>query len=370
MTWLALYHFNDTGTDTVVDVSGNGYDINLAAVDADQVTGGQTGGALGKTGSVMPVLPAGLLAVSESDDRTIMFDALGTGRAVWWIRWNDDVLGSGIWGVLALDGTTLQSRARRQSDSAAAGALTFGTTSAGTWRNVCLTYVRSTAVLSVYLDGTLVTSGVPSGWSAGQQLMVGADRIDLAEWTATGPSMDNLRIATHAADATEVAALAGTPVTAGDFELALGPAAETDTAVPLGRAKARSLGPAGATEQAQLVGAAKAQALGPAALVETARPLGRHKALALGTAYDIVTAQPFGRSKALLLPPAVETVSVVAVGARKTRFLGTANETDTALSFNQPVPVEGPPDVGRPQTVTSVGIGPPERVDLVHVGIT
>lgn len=214
MAWIGLYHFDDLAAGTITDVSGNGFDITLAGADAAQVAGGRHGGALGKTGAVMPVLPAGLLAASETDDRTIMFDVLGTGRAVWWFRWESDALGSGIWGVLALDGTTLQSRARRQSDSAAAGALTIGATDEVTWRNVCMTYVRATAVLSVYLGGTLVTSGVPSGWSPGQQLMVGADRINAAEWADTGPAIDNLRIANHAADATEVTALAGTAVTA------------------------------------------------------------------------------------------------------------------------------------------------------------
>lgn len=214
MTWLAAYNFNAVGGSAVADVTGHGYDINLTGTNGAQVAGGRTGGALGKTGATMPTLPAGLLAAAQTDDRTIMLDVLGTDRAVWVIRFNDDGLGSGIWGVLCLDGATMQSRARRQSDTAAAGALTFGTSQAGTWHNLCLTYVRSTGVLSAYWDGVLVSSGVPAGWSPGQQLMLGADRIDLAEWTSTGPSIDNLRIADHAADATEVGALAGTPVAA------------------------------------------------------------------------------------------------------------------------------------------------------------
>ena len=238
MAWLAAYHFNDLGSSTVVDVSGNGRDIDLTGTAGAQVSGGDPGGALGKTGATMPVLPASLLTAAQTDDRTIMLDVLGTGRSVWVIRFNDDALGSGIWGVLALDGVTMQSRARRQSDTAAAGALTFGTSQAATWHNLCLTYVRSTGVLSAYWDGTLVSSGVPSGWSPGQQLMVGADRIDLAEWTDAGPSIDNLRIADHAADATEVAALAGTPVAA--------PVPEATATVPvlIGLAGAATVPPA------------------------------------------------------------------------------------------------------------------------------
>lgn len=214
MVLLAAYNFDNAGSVTVADLSGNGYDITLTGTDGVQVPGGRTGAALGKTGAVMPVLPAGLLAASETDDRTLMFDVLGTGRAVWLARWESDALDSGIWGALALDGTTVQSRARRQSDTAAAGALTIGTTSVAAWRNMCITYRRSTAVLAVYLDGTLVTGGVPPGWVAGQQLMVGADRINLAEWPDPGPALDNLRIYSHALTAPEVAAVAGTPVAA------------------------------------------------------------------------------------------------------------------------------------------------------------
>lgn len=212
MALEAAYAFDGSGS-TVLDLSGNGRDIDLTGTNGVQVAGGQTGNALGKNGATMPVLPSSVLAASETDDRTLMLDVLGTDRAVWVIRWSSDALSSGIWGVLSLDGSTMQSRARRQSDSAAAGALTFGTSQAATWHNVCLTYVRSTAVLSAYWDGTLISSGVPSGWTPGQQLMVGADRIDLAEWSATGPAIDNVRIFSHALSAGEVDDLAGTPVT-------------------------------------------------------------------------------------------------------------------------------------------------------------
>lgn len=213
MAWIGLYHFDDTGSATVVDVSGNGRDIDLTGTAGAQVTGGQTGSALGKTGATMPELPSALRTAAETDDRGLMFDVLGTGRSVWWVRWNSSSLGSGIWGVLSLDGSTLISRARRQSDSAAAGALTIGTLSATVWHNVCVTYKRSTGVLSVYWDGALVTAGVPSGWSAGTQLMVGASDANLAEWSSTGPAIDNLRVADHCPDVAEVASLAGTAVT-------------------------------------------------------------------------------------------------------------------------------------------------------------
>lgn len=203
--------FDGSGT-TVLDLSGNGRNLDLTGSAGAQVAGGNPGNALGKTGAAMPVLSASVLAATETDDRTIMLDVLGTGRSVWVIRWEDDGLGSGIWGVLALDGVTMQSRARRQSDTAAAGALTFGTSQAGTWHNICLTYVRATGVLAAYWDGAVVSSGVPAGWVAGQQLMLGAERINLAEWSSTGPSIDNLRIYSHALTPAEVAATAGTPV--------------------------------------------------------------------------------------------------------------------------------------------------------------
>lgn len=209
MAWVAEYHFNDVGSTTVVDATGNGHDIDLTGSAGVQATGGRQGGRLGKTGAAMPVLPASLLAVAETDDRTIMFDAL-VAATTWWVRFEDDGLGSGLWGILDTDGAGMRGQARRQSDGQLASRpVAPPPEPVSPYRNYALTYVRSTGVLTIYREGVAVAT---SGFAPGTQLMVGADRINIAEWSSTTPSIDNLRFATHAADDAEVAALAGTPV--------------------------------------------------------------------------------------------------------------------------------------------------------------
>jgi hypothetical protein len=91
MALEAAYAFDGTGT-TVTDLSGNGRDLNLTGTNGVQVSGGQTGNALGKTGTTMPVLPSAVLAACQTDDRTIMFDD-SDWRTVTW-------LAGGVFGVL------------------------------------------------------------------------------------------------------------------------------------------------------------------------------------------------------------------------------------------------------------------------------
>lgn len=208
MALEAAYAFNDVGSTTVTDFSGNARHIDLTGSNGAQVTGGSPGGALGKTGATMPVLPASVLAASQTDDRTLMFDALSV-QTVWWIRWEKDAISSGTWGVLSIDGTAMLGQVRRASDDALATRPSAAPPEALVWHNYCLTYVRSTGVISLYRDGTLVDT---ESFAAGTQLTLNADRINLAEWSTTGPTVDNLRIYSHALDATAVAATAGTPV--------------------------------------------------------------------------------------------------------------------------------------------------------------
>ena len=212
VAWVAEYSFNDVGATIVVDATGNGHDIDLTGSAGVQATGGKHGGRLGKTGAAMPVAPASLLAAIETDDRTLMFDAFGIGT-VWWVRAEDDGLASGDWGILDIDGTGMRGQARRQSDGALAPrpvAPPPETGGADPYRNYALTYVRATGVLSIYYQGVLVPP--TSGFAPGTQLRTGANRVNLAEWISTTPGIDNLRFADHAADAAEIAALAGTPV--------------------------------------------------------------------------------------------------------------------------------------------------------------
>jgi hypothetical protein len=209
----AAYAFDDVGSTTVTDLSGNGRHINLTGTSGVQVdsAGVLDGGALGKTGATMPVLPATVLAACETDDRGIMFDAVGN-LNVWWVRFEKDSISSGVWGVLNIVDSVMEVQARRASDEALAARPSAALPGA-TRHNYCCTYVRSTGVISFYRDGALAST---SSFAAGTQLSVGADRINLAEWSDTGPALDNLRLFSHAPDATEVAALAGTPVTAGE----------------------------------------------------------------------------------------------------------------------------------------------------------
>lgn len=208
MALEAAYNFNDVGSTTVTDYSGNGRHIDLTGSNGAQVTGGSPGGALGKTGATMPVLPASVLAASQTDDRTLMFDALSV-QTVWWVRWEKDTISSGTWGVLSIDGTAMLVQARRASDDALATRPSAAPPEAVVYHNYCATYVRSTGVIAWYRDGTLVDT---ESFAAGTQLTTNADRINLAEWSTTGPTIDNLRIYSHALSDVEVAAVAGTPV--------------------------------------------------------------------------------------------------------------------------------------------------------------
>lgn len=207
MALEAAYAFDGSGT-TVLDLSGNGRDIDLTGSAGAQVTGGNPGNALGKTGAAMPSLPATVLAACQTDDRTIMFDAKQN-LTTWWVRFNDPVFSSGMWGVLNLGNMAVQAR----DNTAGHNLATRPTTTppdAVNWHNYCATYVRATGVISFYLDGTLAST---SSFAAGTQLSTSATLIDLAEWSTTGAALDNLRLYSHALTAGEVTALAGTPVT-------------------------------------------------------------------------------------------------------------------------------------------------------------
>lgn len=173
-------------------------------------SGGQTGSALGKTGATMPVLPAGVLSACQSDDRTIMFDAKGA-LTTWWVRFEKDAIGSGVWGILLISGS-MAVQARRASDDSLATRPTATAPDSSGWHNYCATYSRATGVISLYRDGVLAST---SSFAAGTQLTVNADRINIAEWSTPGAAMDNLRLYAVELTPSEVAATAGTPVTGG-----------------------------------------------------------------------------------------------------------------------------------------------------------
>lgn len=211
MALEGAYAFDDIGSSTVVDLSGNGRDIDLTATNGQQVDGSAVldDGALAKTGTGTISLPAALLAAVETDDRTIMCDVVGS-RSVWIIRFESAALDTGVFGVLSLDASNVIVRARDQSNNGPSpGSPTIGALDASR-HNFTQTYVRSTGVLTYYYDGAPVgTATFPPGTA----LYVGADDLNIAEWGSTGPAMDNLRFFSHALNDGEVAALAGTPVT-------------------------------------------------------------------------------------------------------------------------------------------------------------
>lgn len=211
MALEGAYNFDDVGSTTVVDHSGNGRDINLSGANGVQVdsVGILDGGALGKTASGTVSLPTTLLAATETDDRTLMFDANGL-RSVWWIRWESVDLDTGVWGALSLDAANVVVRARDQSNNGPSpSAPTIGALGNGTRHNFAITYTRSTGVVVYYYDGVSIGTAT---FTAGTALYVGADDLNVAEWSSTGPAIDNLRFYSHALTAGEVAALAGTPV--------------------------------------------------------------------------------------------------------------------------------------------------------------
>ena len=217
MALEGAYAFDDVGSTTVLDLSGNARHIDLTATNGAQVDslGVLDDGALGKTGVNTISLPAALRTATETDDRTLMFDGVG-GRAVWWVRWESVSLNTGVWGLLSLDAANIITRARDQANGnpTPAGS-TVGALGAAR-HNFAITYVRSTGVVTYYYDGASVGT---QAFAPGTALYVGADDLNVAEWSSTGAALDNLRFFSHALNDAEVAALAGTPVTASGTEV-------------------------------------------------------------------------------------------------------------------------------------------------------
>jgi hypothetical protein len=199
------YNFDVDGT----DFSGNGRTLTLGA-NAVSVAGGHTNNALGKTGATMPVFPGALLTATQTDDRCVMFWGQGA-LTTWWVRWEKDAINSGVWGVLNVSGS-MAIQARRASDDSLLTRPTGTAPSAGTWRHYCATYVRSTGVCRMLVNG--VQTGTQS-FAAGTQLTINADRINMAEWSNTGPAVDDLRFFSNVPTDTEITTYMNTAVTGG-----------------------------------------------------------------------------------------------------------------------------------------------------------
>lgn len=130
---------------------------------------------------------------------------------------------------------------------------------------------------------------------------------------------------------------------------AVGTAAETDSALPLGRAKRRAVGTTTETDAALALGRRKQRTVGVTAETDTALTIGRRKVRAIGTASSTEVALPIGRAKRRTLGTAGETDTAVAVGRTKRRAVGLAVEVDEAL----PITVPGSRIVRRPNTGTA-----------------
>lgn len=225
MALEGAYAFDDVGASTIADLSGNGRDIDLTGQPGAQVNSSGTldSGALGKTGAGTISLPAALRTAMETDDRTIMCDVLGS-RQVWIVRFESVALDTGVFGMLSLDGANAIGRARTQANVGPSATPSLGAIGA-VRHHLALRYVRSTGVLTPFYDGV---PGTPVTFTPGTQLYVGADDLNIAEWSGTGPALDNLRCFSHAPSDAEMAEFASTPVTAGpapveeaEFDIAL-----------------------------------------------------------------------------------------------------------------------------------------------------
>lgn len=205
----AAYAFDDTGKTLVRDCSGKERHLDLSTANASQVAGGRWGGGLGKTGATMPVLPAAVLAASQTDDRCIMCDYQAD-LTTWIIRFNDNTFGSGMFGLLNLGSpNAVQGQLRDNTTSKNLMTRPSATAPGAAWHHFALRYVRATGVATIFRDGVVAAT---QSFTAGTQLSTSADSIDLAEWTTAGPTVDNVRVFSHAPSDAEIAALSVAPV--------------------------------------------------------------------------------------------------------------------------------------------------------------
>lgn len=208
---VAAYAFDNVGGATVPDLSGGGWDLALAGSAGAVVAGGHTGGAFGKTGAAMAVFPSGLLAATETPDRALMFWAQGN-LTTWWVRWEKDSINSGTWGALLVSGSmAVQARAAGTESLATRPT---ATPPGAAWHHYCARYQQSTGLVDILRDGVQASQqSIPGG--AGTLLSSGADRINMGEWSTTGPAIDDLRFLSSWPTDPEVNTLMNTPVSAG-----------------------------------------------------------------------------------------------------------------------------------------------------------
>lgn len=117
---------------------------------------------------------------------------------------------------------------------------------------------------------------------------------------------------------------------AGDIA-STGRADEIDSALALGRVKAKAVGLAIETDSALAASARKTRSTGRADEIDAALALGAPAGVGLATETDSALSLARGKTKAVQVATTTETA--LALTARKVRLCGTAAETDTALGL-------------------------------------
>lgn len=137
-----------------------------------------------------------------------------------------------------------------------------------------------------------------------------------------------------------LASLVALEPTSGTSQMgAAGTAAETDSALPLGKSKRKALGLSTSVDAAQVLVRRKAKTLGVAAQTGTALPLARTKVRALGTVTCTDTAVSLVKSKLRTVGTVVQSAVAQPLLRTKTRALGVASTSDT------PQPVTATPAI-------------------------
>lgn len=112
----------------------------------------------------------------------------------------------------------------------------------------------------------------------------------------------------------------------------VGQASATDTALAIGKQKARAAAQAVATETAMPIGVRKSRLVGMAIEADTSNAAARRKARTVGQASETDTARPLMTPKFIPVAQASEADTATPVGRRKSRAVGQAAETDTGTA--------------------------------------
>lgn len=209
-----------------------------------------------------------------------------------------------------------------------------GLASLRAWNHVAVT--RNGATVQFYVNGVAL--------GAFQTLSTPANtlRLDtLGSYNGFNfPSqvdLDDVRFYTRALSSTEVGDLYAY-TGAGGHSVAAGIAGEGDTAMPIGRRKARALGTATEGDLAQLARPGRRRPALTVTATDTARPLAATHRRAAGAAAEPNVAQALGRRKTRAVGTAIEADASQALAKRHRRALAPAAEADVAVPITRAAP--------------------------------